>query len=142
MRERKKRVVSILSGPCSESCKTKSTKTDKSKGGGSVGSKYKARSSKEADGFFSSQKELKRYRELQLLEKAGVIKDLKRQVRHKLVVNGVLIATYVSDSEYITVATGKHTVEDTKSPMTKKLAPYRMKRQLMKALFNIVILET
>ena len=85
---------------------------------------------------------MKRYRELQLLEKVGVIKDLKKQVRHKLVVNNVLIAVYVSDSEYVDVATGKHIVEDTKSPVTKKLAPYRMKRQLMKALFGITILET
>jgi hypothetical protein len=107
-----------------------------------MGSKYKARGSYEKDGFFSSQKELKRYRELQLLEKAGEIRDLKRQVRHKLVVNGVLIAVYVSDAEYITVSTGKHVVEDTKSPMTKKLAPYRMKRALMLGLFGIKILET
>jgi hypothetical protein len=63
-------------------------------------------------------------------------------VRHKLVVNGQLIATYVSDAEYLDCKTGKHIVEDTKSPMTKKLAPYRMKRALMKALFDIVILET
>jgi hypothetical protein len=58
------------------------------------------------------------------------------------VVNGVLIATYVSDAEYVEVATGRKIVEDTKSPMTKKLAPYRMKRQLMLALFGIKILET
>jgi hypothetical protein len=76
------------------------------------------------------------------LEKAGEIKDLKRQVRHKLVVNNVLIAVYVSDAEYTVASTGKHVVEDTKSPMTKKLVPYRMKKALVKALFNIVILET
>lgn len=57
-------------------------------------------------------------------------------------VNGVLIATYVSDAEYVDTATSKHIVEDTKSPMTKKLAPYRMKRALMLALFGIKILET
>jgi hypothetical protein len=76
------------------------------------------------------------------MEKAGEIRYLKRQVRHKLVVNGILIAVYISDAEYDVVATGKHVVEDTKSPITKSLAPYRMKRDLMKALFGIVILET
>jgi hypothetical protein len=76
------------------------------------------------------------------MEKAGEIRDLKRQVRHKLVVNGTLIAVYASDAEYVVVATGKHVVEDTKSPITKKLAPYRMKRALMLALFGIKILET
>jgi len=40
------------------------------------------------------------------------------------------------------MTTGKHVVEDTKSPMTKKLPPYRMKKALMRALFDIVILET
>lgn len=63
-------------------------------------------------------------------------------MKHKLVVNGVLIATYVSDAEYTDVKTGKFVIEDTKSPITKKLAPYRMKKALMKALFDIVIQET
>lgn len=76
------------------------------------------------------------------MEKTGVIKDLKRQVPFKLVVNGTLICKYIADAQYIDVATGKTVVEDTKSPVTKKLAPYRMKRQLMKALFGITILET
>jgi len=58
------------------------------------------------------------------------------------VVNNVLIATYVSDAEYDDCVSGKHIVEDTKSPMTKKLAPYRMKRALMLALLGINILET
>jgi hypothetical protein len=107
-----------------------------------MGSKYKARGSKEVDGFFSSQKELHRYRELQLLEKAGVIKDLKRQVTYKLVVNDVLISKYICDAQYTDCITGKLVVEDTKSPITKKLASYRMKRALMLGLFGIRILET
>jgi hypothetical protein len=77
-----------------------------------------------------------------MLEKEGGIRDLKRQVRHKLVVNGVLIATYVSDAEYVVTDTNKKVIEDTKSPMTKKLPPYRMKKALMKALFSIDIFET
>ena len=119
-----------------------SAEETKVKGRSSYGSKYRAKGSWEGDEFFSSQKELKRWKQLQLLEKAGEIKDLKRQTRHKLVVNGCLIATYVADAEYIETASGKKIVEDTKSPMTKKLAPYRMKRALMLALFGIKILET
>ena len=131
-----------MRAPSSKVGKARKARGDNAEARVPMGSKYKARGSKEVDGFFSSQKELRRYRELQLLEKAGEIRYLKRQVRHKLVVNGVLIATYISDHEYDIVSTGEHVVEDTKSPITKELAPYRMKRQLMEALFGIKILET
>jgi hypothetical protein len=57
-------------------------------------------------------------------------------------VNGELIAKYISDAEYTDCKTGKHIVEDTKSPMTKKLPLYRLKKKLLHALHGIVILET
>lgn len=79
---------------------------------------------------------------MQLLQTVGMIKDLKRQVRHKLIVNDVLIATYISDFEFTCLSTGRHIVEDTKSPVTKKLPTYRMKKKLMMALHKIDITET
>jgi hypothetical protein len=71
-----------------------------------------------------------------------VIKDLKRQVTFNLVVCGQHIAKYIADATYTDVDTGELIVEDTKSPATKKLSEYRMKKALMKALFGHVILET
>lgn len=142
MWKKKDRRIIILRAPLQKKHQHTSAKENKSKVDFETGSKYRAHGSWEGGEFFSSKKELKRWRELQLLQNSGHIRDLKRQVRHKLVVNGVLIATYVSDAEYVWTATGRKEVEDTKSPMTKKLAPYRMKKALMKALFGIVILET
>ncbi len=120
--------------------KGKAAKGPKPAGGGV--NKFKAKGTWEDDGFFSSKKELARYRQLQLLEKLGEIKNLKRQVPYKLVVNGVLISKYIPDAEYDDCFTGKHVVEDTKSVFTKNLRPYKMCKKLMKALFNIDILET
>lgn len=102
--------------------------------------KYGAIGQHTPDGFFPSRKELRRWRELQLLERIGQISDLKRQVRYPLVVNGVHIAVYVADFVY--TRDDNLIVEDVKSPATKKIPTYRMKKSLMFALFGIDILET
>lgn len=89
---------------------------------------------------FRSLMERARYYELLLLEKAGKIKDLKLQVRYKLEVNDILICTYVSDFNYLELALGwVQRVEDCKGTRTLL---YKVKRQLMLALFNIRIYET
>ena len=92
-----------------------------------------------ADGF-DSKKERTRYEELELLEKAGEIRNLRRQVRYALVVNGQHICDYIADHVYeegaVTV------VEDTKSIATRKLPVYRIKSKLMKACHDIDIRET
>lgn len=49
---------------------------------------------------FASKAEAVRDGELQLLQRAGEIKDLKRQPRFPLVVAGVKICTYVADWSY------------------------------------------
>lgn len=49
---------------------------------------------------FASKKEARRDAELVLLERAGKIRDLQRQPRFRLRVNGVLICTYVGDWRY------------------------------------------
>lgn len=84
---------------------------------------------------------MRRYRELQLLEKAGEICNLKRQVKHKISVNGDHICSYISDNEYDIKKTGKHIVEDVKSEVTKKLPVYRLKKKLMWSVLRIEITE-
>ena len=49
-----------------------------------MGSKYHAKKVKDGDLVFDSRKEYRRWQELLLLEKAGVIKGLRRQVKYEL----------------------------------------------------------
>lgn len=95
----------------------------------------------EADGIiFDSKREAARYRELSLMQQAGAISNLTLQTDYPLVVNGVKIASYRSDFEYI--QDGEKVVEDSKSDYTKKLLWYRMKKKLMLAIHGIEIKET
>lgn len=86
---------------------------------------------------WDSQKEYKRWYELNLLQKAGQISELERQVTFRLEVNGQLICKYIADFCYI--ENGKRIIEDTKSSFTKKLPVYRLKYKLMKAIHGIEI---
>lgn len=92
---------------------------------------------------FDSKKEAQRYQQLKLMLKAGVITNLKRQVRYSLVpsqyIDGKCVeraVSYVSDFEYD--EKGKHIVEDTKGVRTKE---YIIKRKLMLFKYGIRIRE-
>ena len=88
---------------------------------------------------FHSIKEANRYEELQRLEHDGDIRDLRRQVKYALVVNGFHIADYIADAVY--VRHGIEIIEDTKSPFTRKDPYYRLKKKLFQALFSKDIKE-
>lgn len=95
----------------------------------------------DVDGIrFDSKREATRYQDLKVMELAGVISDLKLQVTYPLVVEGIKIADYRCDFEYL--EDGQKVVEDTKSDFTRKLLWYRMKKKLMLALHSIEIRET
>lgn len=85
---------------------------------------------------FASKLEAKRYGELLLLEKAGKILGVNCQVRFPLIVMGHLVATYVADFTYLEGNT--EVVEDCKGVKTPV---YKLKRKLMKALYQIDIIE-
>jgi hypothetical protein len=89
---------------------------------------------------FASKKEANRWMELTILERAGAIQSLRRQVRFPLSVNGQLVCTYVADAVY--VENGHEVVEDTKSPVTRKLPVYRIKMKLLRAIHGVAIRET
>ena len=90
---------------------------------------------------FDSKGESIRYQQLKLLEAAGEIRDLKRQIKYPLVVNGVKIADYVADFRYVNSDDGAVVVEDFKSKAT--ITPvYRLKKKFMLAIYGITILET
>lgn len=85
---------------------------------------------------FDSKKEGLRYKELRLLERAGLITDLKMQTSFELQPsfkkNGKTIRaiTYKSDFDYKT-KDGRHVLEDVKSPATAKDKTYILKKKML-----------
>jgi hypothetical protein len=108
---------------------------------------------------FDSLKEARRWDELLLLQRAGKISDLQRQVKYELIPaqyltyerygkkgqrlkDGVILlekkVCYVADFVYTNAETGENVVEDTKGIKTKD---YILKRKLMLAVHGIRIKE-
>lgn len=85
---------------------------------------------------FDSKKEGYRYKELKLLERAGLITDLKLQTTFILQPSfkknnkTIRAITYKSDFDYIT-KDNRHIVEDVKSKATEKDKVYRIKRKML-----------
>ena len=123
-------------------------------------SKYHNRKITAGGETFDSRKEYRRYLELQLLEKSGVIRDLHRQVRYDLIPEarepdrygpkggihkGKVIergVSYIADFVYRSVLpSGEEelVVEDCKGMRTGE---YKIKRKLMLFIHGIRILET
>jgi hypothetical protein len=102
--------------------------------------KYHNVPTQSADGIVHDAKgECERWEELRLLERAGSIRSLRRQVPYALVVSGVLVCTYIADFVYEDGAAT--VVEDRKSPRTRQLAAFRIKRKLMLACHGIEVRE-
>jgi Protein of unknown function (DUF1064) len=93
------------------------------------------------DGYhFDSQREMKRYVELRLLEQSGVIRHLcadKRLLRHLCVVNGVHVCTYEADFRY--EENGQAITEDCEEVRTPE---YQLKKALVFACLGVAIRET
>jgi len=92
----------------------------------------------EADGMiFASRRERGRWMDLRLEEKAGAIKDLKRQVVYPLAVNGITVCDYIADFVY--ERSGALVVEDAKGYQTNV---YRIKKKLMLAVHGVEVVES
>ena len=104
--------------------------------------KYGAKKIKDpATGFvFDSKAEFIRWCELRILERAGKISDLKRQVKYELIPKqkGERACTYLADFVYKD-SDGNTVVEDT---MGVKTDSYRIKKKLMLWVHGIRIKET
>jgi len=96
---------------------------------------------------FDSRKEARRYAELLLMQRAGEIYDLERQVPFVIIpkqtdpITGKLLereAKYIADFTYRSCKTGRIIVEDTKGMKTKD---YILKRKLMLYRHGIKIQE-
>lgn len=108
-----------------------------------MASKYGSRKITRDGITFDSQKEYRRFCELCLLERAGKVTDLQRQVKFELIpsqrISGKVVeraCTYVADFVY--QENGEKVVEDTKGFKTKD---YIIKRKLMLWVHGIKIKE-
>lgn len=121
-----------------------------------MGTKYHSQKTIVDGIIFQSKKEGRRYFELRLMEKAGKIADLQRQVKYVLipaqrepdkigvrggVIKGKLIereCAYIADFVYKDLEKGELIVEDTKGFRTPE---YIIKRKLMLYQYGIRIKE-
>lgn len=119
-------------------------------------SKYKAHKVVVNGIKFDSKKEAKRYKDLLLLEQAGTIKDLQRQVKYVLIPaqyapdiigkrgghkRGKLLereCSYVADFVYTDTESGQTVVEDVKGFRTEV---YKIKKKLLLERYGIQIKE-
>lgn len=105
---------------------------------------------------FDSGKERDRYFELEVMQRAGQIRNLRRQVSFELVPHQKLMVPvfgggmrwhtekavkYIADFVYEDRSTGSTVVEDVKSPITRKQPEYIIKRKLLLERFRIAIKE-
>jgi len=95
--------------------------------------KFNAVRTKVGERTFHSKREAHRFKELQLLERAGKIKDLQLQVPFFLIIHEKYIA------DFVYYENGQRVVEDVKGYCT---AAYRRKRTAMKKQHLIEIRET
>jgi hypothetical protein len=104
--------------------------------------KYRNRPFRDAQGvYWHSRKEHRHWLVLRAAEAAGLVRDLRRQVRYRLTVNGVEVGSYVADFTFFDAETDRVVVQDTKSPATRKLPLYRLKRNLMRAVWGLAVEE-
>ena len=102
----------------------------------------------EVDGIkFDSKKEAKRWQELRALQKAGQLRDLAHQWKYFLIPPQTRsdgkkerAVDYIADFAYVDLDGVTH-VEDVKSPSTRKLPAYIIKRKLMLQVHGISIKE-
>jgi hypothetical protein len=88
---------------------------------------------------FDSKREANRYMELKLLEKAGVIKDLRRQVPYVLINKSCYGRAIKYVADFVYYEGDKLVVEDVKGVRTPV---YKLKKRLMAERFGIEVKET
>lgn len=86
---------------------------------------------------FDSKRESVRYFTLRMRERAGEIRNLRRQVRFELTAHGKRIGYYVADHCY--EEDGVEVVEDVKSPATSGLRMFQWKARHFEAEYGKAI---
>lgn len=86
---------------------------------------------------FASKKEMKRYAELKLLQRAGEVQDLELQPEFRVSINDQHYCTYTADFAY--TEKGERIVEELKSTGTAKDAAYRLRKKAAELFYGIKI---
>lgn len=110
-------------------------------------SKYHSKKVKTPDGEFDSVREWNRWNELKLLQRAGKISSLRRQVKYQLIPTqrsengkGKVIEFPVNyTADFVYIENGREVVEDSKGFRTDE---YKIKRKLMLWRYGIRVKET
>lgn len=100
--------------------------------------KYQAKPQRIDGHYFPSKAEAERYLVLKEKEAKGLIVNLELQPKFPLAVNGIVVATYIADFRYVDVESDAVRIEDVKGVLTPV---YRMKKKMMKAQYDIDIIE-
>lgn len=104
--------------------------------------KVSPESERTADGIlFASKKEMKRYLDLKMLERAGDIYDLQLQPAFKTFIQGKLFCTYTADFSYWIDHKRVQIVEDVKSTGTAKDAAYRLRKKAAELTYGFKVTE-
>ena len=93
---------------------------------------------------FDSKWEAERYGQLKAMERAMFIRDLELQVPYDIVVNDVKICRYFEDFRYKkesnhTITNDEYYVEVVEDAKGFETPEFKLKKKLMKAVFNIDI---
>lgn len=99
--------------------------------------KYRAKKTIVDGETFDSKREAFIYHEFKMMERAGMIRKLRRQPKYSLVVNDIEVATYKPDFDYY--EKGALHVVDVKSEPTAKKRDFVLVRKLMRACHGIEV---
>lgn len=107
--------------------------------------KYRNKPTNRDGNHFDSKKEAERFMELSLMERAGIIRDLKRQVEFELIPkqhrsDGKTERKVVYRADFTYWKGKQYIVEDVKSPATKT-KEYVIKRKLLLYRYGYSIFE-
>ena len=89
---------------------------------------------------FDSKREMLRWCDLQLLERAGEIHNLERGKSYSVEINGYHFCKYTPDSSYVT-REGTLVFEDVKSSGTAKDTAYRLRKKAFELSYGVKIKE-
>jgi hypothetical protein len=110
-------------------------------GTGRQGTKFGNHKTIRGGQVFDSKREANRFDALKLLEANGEVRNIRRQVKYVMIVNGVRITTWKADFVYDELRKGTWTevVEDSKGYPNDR---WPMKKKLMKACHGITVRES
>lgn len=86
---------------------------------------------------FASKKEMLRYAELKMLQRAKQIENLELQPKFPVEINGERFCTYTADFSY--TENGKAIIEELKSTGTEKDAAYRLRKKAAELFYGIKV---